>query len=139
MGEPRVSAAAGISVTKVSWGGVAANNLEHTYFTRSVSAEHYLIHAQFKRGPSAEHYLIHAQFKRGASAEHNLEHAYFKRGRECVAGFHNCGVVAQAANGGGHWFKADKAGACWRIDLHERIAAEKFHFNSLLLRNDGGS
>ena len=108
MGEPRVSAAAGISVTKVSWGGAVANNLEHAYFKRSVSAEHY---------------LIHAQFKRGASAEHNLEHAYFKHGRECVTGFHNCGTVAQAANGGGHWFKADKVGACWRIDLHERIAA----------------
>ena len=93
MGEPRVSAAAGISVTKVSWGGAIANNLEHAYFTRSVSAEH------------------------------NLEHAYFKHGRECVTGFHNCGTVAQAANGGGHWFKADKVGACWRIDLHERIAA----------------
>ena len=93
MGEPRVSAAAGISVTKVSWSGAVANNLEH---------------------------------------------AYFKHGRECVTGFHNCGTIAQAANGGGHWFKADKVGACWRIDLHERIAAEKFHFNSLLLRNDGG-
>ena len=124
MGEPRVSAAAGISVTKVSWGGAVANNLEHAYF---------------KHSGSAEHNLIHAQFKRGASAENNLEHAYFKRGRECVAGFHNCGTaVAQAADGRGHGFKTDKVGACWRINLHERITAEKFHFNSLLLRNDGG-
>ena len=103
MGEPRVSAAAGISVTKVSWGGAVANNLEHAYFKRSVSAEHY---------------LIHAQFKRGASAEHNLEHAYFKRGCECLAGFHHGGAVAQSANGRGHWFKTDKVGAIWRVNLH---------------------
>ena len=106
MGEPRVSAAAGISVAKVS-GGIGDAGIS----VAKVS------------GGIGDVEISTAQASSGVSAENNLQHAQFKRGRECVARFHNGGAaVAQCADRSGHGFKTNKVGACWRIDLHKRIA-----------------
>ena len=101
-----MSAAAGISVAKVS-GGIGDAGILVTKVSGGISDVE----------------ISTAQASSGVSAENNLQHAQFKRGREGFARFHNGdAVVAQCADRRGHGFKTNKVGACWRIDLHKRIA-----------------